>query len=167
MISSLDSQYKNLSTAFKGIRFPTDDIEKSVKDQIDNLQREIVKYQEVNSELQQAQQTNEHLKSELQIEHEQQAQLGDQLKNLQQANTELQGRHAMIETELQKLKAKATEESPRHLELESEIATLRSQLEKAERDLQTTQEKLEGAEQLQQSEESSVAHWKVRQTDTY
>ena len=158
----IDSKLGILSHSVDAKGFASKDVENYIRDQLQNLRIEILKYNEVSIECQKARQTNDHLTKQLQAQKEHHEKLDARVKSLLQNEVTLKSRSSQLEMELNTLKNMSCDRDSEPSVLEQEAVALRSQLRKAEEDLQVAIDNLNKVEKVRGKEESEAAGWKVR-----
>jgi chromosome segregation ATPase len=158
----IDSKLGVLSRSVDAKDFASKDVENYIRDQLQNLRTEILKYDEVSIEYEKARQTNDHLTKQLQAQKEHHEKLDGRVKSLLHSEITLKSRSSQLEMELNTLKNISCDRNSEPSVLEREAVALRSQLRKAEEDLQVAVDKLNKVEEVRGKEESEAAGWKVR-----
>jgi chromosome segregation ATPase len=140
---------------------PDTELQDFIKQQLQTLQTEMVKYEEVVAENRKAHETNDTLKKQLEAQQQHCSQLDEQIKAFQQSEENFRARSSQLERELHDLKNVPNEPETEPSELELGMTDLRQQLRKAEEDLQAANARIEKAEQVQQELEQDGTKYKV------
>jgi archaellum component FlaC len=141
--------------------FPSKDFENCIRNQLQNLRTEILKFDEVSIECAKARQTNDHLIKQLQIQKEHHENLDEQVKSLLHNEITLKSRSSQLEMELNTLKNMSRDRNSEPSNLAKEAIALRSQLGKVKNDLQVAMDNLIKVEEVREKEGSEAAGWKV------
>lgn len=142
--------------------FPSEDLQGYIRNQLQNLRAEILKYDEVSAEYQKARHTNDHLEKQLEAQKEAHGKLDERVGSLLQSEADLKSRSTEMEIELNALRDMTRNHDVDPPDVQRKVYALRDQLRKADGDLQVAVDKLSHAEELRQGEESAAATWKVR-----
>jgi chromosome segregation ATPase len=158
---SLESGLGTISETMKCKPTPDTELQNFIKQQLQLLRTEMVKYEDVVAENRKAHDANDTLKKQLEAQQQYCSQLDEQIKAYQQSEEELRARSNQLEHELNDLRDVSHDPETEPSELERGITDLHQQLRKAEEDLQAANARIEKAEQVRQGLEQDGAKYKV------
>jgi chromosome segregation ATPase len=141
--------------------YPTDDIQTFVKDQLQELQANMLKYEEAVTEGREAQQSNDVLRQQMEAQQQHILRLDEQMEGHRQSEEDLKARSALLERDLNDAKDLVHDHSADPLELEQGILDLRQQLKKSEEERKAACAKLDELEQLRQQHEQKIRDCEV------
>jgi chromosome segregation ATPase len=144
--------------------YPTDDIQTFVRNQLQELQAEMLKYEKAVAEGRKAQQSNDALKQQMEAQQQHILRLDEQIKGRRRSEEELRARSTQLECELKDLKDMSPDHTSAPLELERGMLDLRQQLKSSEEDREATRARLDELEQLRQQHEQKIRDCEVSNT---
>jgi chromosome segregation ATPase len=157
----VDSGFGAISGTLKCKPPPDTELQDFIKQQLQNLQKEMWKYEDVVAENRKAHKSNDTLKKQLEAQHQHCSYLDEQIKALQLTEVDLTAHSTQLERDLNDLKDMSHDPETEPSELERGMMDLRQQLRKAEEDLQAANTRIEEAEQVRQELEQDGARVKV------
>jgi chromosome segregation ATPase len=155
------SKLETISISVELNHFPAGDVQNLLRDEIEKLRNDVLKYEDATAEHLKVHQSNEVLSKELNAEKLKSEKLNGQVKILQQSEVHLKTQSARLENELKTMKDMARDSASLPSELEREMVNLRAELRGKESDLRQAAAKAEAAEKLQEIRENEAAEWKV------
>lgn len=161
MLDSVHERLEKLSEVVASEKFPTDKIQSIVKDEIQGLRTEVLRYEEAVAETGNMSEINITLRSKIESQQRLHQVLDGQVKALQQNEVDTKAHSAQLESELEKLRNTARKYETGSVELESQMGDMRQQLRKAGDELEAANGKIEQKERLQEQLEAEVAKYKV------
>ena len=159
--NSVDSGLGAISETVKRKPPPDAELQDFIKQQLQCLRTDMVRYEDVVAENRKAYEANDTLKKQLETQQQHCTQLDEQIKALQQTEANLRARSSQLESGLNDLKDIPHDPETEPSELERGIVDLRQQLRKAEEDLQAAHTRIEKTERIQQELEQDGAKYKV------
>ncbi|KAF2825351.1 hypothetical protein CC86DRAFT_383251 [Ophiobolus disseminans] len=115
--------------------YPTEDIQTFVKDRLQELRSEILRFDEVVAESRKAQESNDTLQQQLQSEQQQTQQLTEQMGVLRQNEDDLKARQVQLERQLADMGDKTQDQGANSTIPEQETVDLRKELGKVKDEL--------------------------------
>jgi DNA repair exonuclease SbcCD ATPase subunit len=155
------SKLETMSVSVELNHFPAGDVQDLLRDEIEKLRNDVLKYEDATAEYLKAQQSNEVLSKELNVEKLKSEKLDGRVKVLQQSEVHLKTQSAQLENELKTMKDMARDSASLPSELEREMENFRVELHRKESDLREAAAKAEAAEKLQEIRANEAAEWKV------
>ncbi|KAF2680868.1 hypothetical protein K458DRAFT_88845 [Lentithecium fluviatile CBS 122367] len=157
MSESVGTKLNEVDTFVKEDRFPMDDLQRYIRDQLQHLRSEVLKYDEAIAQYHQTEHANELLVKQAESQKELCARLEEQIRCHCQTETDLKSRYAQLEKEVVDLRDMAHDHNSDPPELEQELVNLRHQMRKAEENLQAKATELDDANRRLQEQGNEMA----------
>ncbi|KAF1829285.1 hypothetical protein BDW02DRAFT_561435 [Decorospora gaudefroyi] len=157
----MDSGFSALSAIVKCKPERNTELQDFIKQQLQCLQTEMGKYEDVVAENRKEKALNENLKKRLEAQEQHSSELEEQIKALQKTELDIRAHSSQLQSELHNLGDISKNSQTERSEVEQGMADLREQLRKAEEYLQTANANNEKAAQVQKSLQQEGAKYKV------
>jgi chromosome segregation ATPase len=142
-------------------RLPVDGLQSYIRDQLQHLRSEIFNYDETVTAYRKAEQANELLTQELNVQKEHRAQVEDQIHRYRQDETELKSRKNLLEKKFNDLKTSACDHHTDAAGVEQELTNLQHQMRQTEDAMRAKTTELDHANERLQEQEIEMAKAKV------
>lgn len=123
LVQSVDSQ-----------AYPTDDVQAFVKDQLQELRTDMLRFEEVAADGRKAQEANATLNQKVEAEQRHTLQLTEQIRDLQRNEKDLKARQVQLECQLANANEIIRVQDPEPSALNKEIADLQQRLKSVEKE---------------------------------
>jgi chromosome segregation ATPase len=128
-------------------RFPLDELQRYIRDQLQHLRSELLSYDEVVADYRKEQHKNTLLTQQVDAQKEHCAQLKEQIRDHRQNESDLQSRCVQVEQELVIWKNKTRDHESNLSELEQALSNAQDQMKEVDQNLRSKTTELDDAHQ--------------------
>jgi uncharacterized coiled-coil DUF342 family protein len=159
--NSIESGLEDLTKALMCSGQSNTEIHASVKEQLNCLRTDMMRYKEAVAENRKLNDSNIALTEQLVNQHQVNSRLNEQIEHLHQVEISLKNRSCQLERDLNDLAIETDTSRSEVLASECNSRELRRRLEEVENDLKVAKEKINDGEQLRQDLQMEAAEYKV------